>query len=489
MSLPNPDDAAVVVSDRVRLTDDRASPRWVPGVIHVDRRTGTIAAVEEGAGAVIQARAGDAPGDATTTRDFGDRPVTPAFVNAHTHLALAFVRGPAVGGAAGGNLVEDLFYVRERALLPGDVRAFARMGAGGRLLGGVGSVWDHYFAGEEVAGALADVGLSGVVAPTLQDLSGPGASRWEAALEQTASLAGDGRLRRQGIYAAVGPHAPDTVSGALWGRAVDLAERHGLPVHAHLAQSAAEVGRVEAREGTTPLAWLSRLGVLDRAPSVVLAHGLFLRRAALSRLRPDRHLLVHCPAAQAVFGFPGPVRAWMEAGVSFAVATDAAAGNDSVGLQKELRQVAGARTADLVGTAIFDGFFTGDLDADAVEAARALRHGGRAGERLADPAFLLSRVLDVPGAWHPGMTAGRLVPGALANLLVWDPTHPAFWPATDLDRALAFGETTGGIHAMLVAGRELGQAGDFHRSLLGSDDYREAREEADARLAALIRRC
>jgi 5-methylthioadenosine/S-adenosylhomocysteine deaminase len=122
------------------------------------------------------------------TVDLGDRLVSPAFVNGHTHLAMAAFRGLGSDDFA-GNVVEDLFFRLESALTPEDIRAFARLGAYECLLSGVAVVWDHYYGGTAVAEALLDTGLSGVVAPTLQDLGGPGAGASEAQLDATLEIA------------------------------------------------------------------------------------------------------------------------------------------------------------------------------------------------------------------------------------------------------------------------------------------------------------
>ena len=216
--------------------------------------------------------------------DYGDKLVTPAFINAHTHLALGFLRGYDMGGASLGNMVEDFFFEVETKLEPDDVSAFARIGAYDSLLSGVGLVWDHYYRGERIAEALRDVGLCGVVAPTLQDLSGPGQSDWEEQLDTTTRLASGGDWADSGIYAALGPHATDTVSEGLWLRAAELAETHGLPIHAHLAQSPEEYARSVERNGCSPTAWLARLGVLDRAPAGAFAHGIYTSEADLDLL-------------------------------------------------------------------------------------------------------------------------------------------------------------------------------------------------------------
>ncbi len=421
---------------------------------------------------------GPPPSDDVETRDFGGRLIAPAFVNAHTHVALAALRG-SVGDATSGNVVEDLFYRVEAHLTPEDVRAFARMGAWESLLAGVGLVWDHYFFGEALADGIADTGLAAVVGPTVQDLGGPGKDRWESQLDATLRLASD---PRPGVFAALAPHATDTVSDDLFGRVATLAETHGLPVHMHLAQSPEEYARARERHDTSPWGMLERLGLADRVDGV-FAHALYVRRRELKRVS-DRHTFVACPYAQLQFGFPAPVDEWQEAGVPWVVATDCAASNDSMSLRKELRFVAGFRTLGTGFSPPYHRFLDGTGDPEAVWNERQ-EHYARLGQS-AVPRCLLDRVWSRAGRLHPGFRAGCLEPGALANVVVWDLEHPAFWPARDVLSTLTFGDVDGAIHAMFVTGREIGVAGDFVRSIVASDVFQSHREEASRRLSAIL---
>jgi 5-methylthioadenosine/S-adenosylhomocysteine deaminase len=417
--------------------------------------------------------------------DLHDQLLTPAFVNAHTHLALAFLRGVETESTH-PNLVEDLFFRHESRLTREDVRAFTRMGAYESLLAGVGFVWDHYYGDTAMAEALAEVGMAGVVSPTLQDLAGPDARGSEVALEATLGIAGSEHYREKAVFAALGPHATDTVSAGLFRRIAELAEQHALPVHLHVAQSSAEVARVHEREGCSPLALLTREGVLARAPRVVMAHGLFAPRADVAALDADRHTLVHCPSSQLEFGFPGPATMWSELGASWVIATDCAASNDSMSLQKELRLTRGAPTAAISGSAAYERFLeSGSLaDAEAVQAQRSARREGFAAHVTSER--LLQRVFSQAGALHPAVRVGVIQEGALASVVAWNTDHPSFWPEHDLLRGLAMGGTTSAIHAMFVAGRRIGRIGDVARNVMESDDYREARLEATERLTHLL---
>ncbi|MSP25596.1 MAG: hypothetical protein EXR75_10605 [Myxococcales bacterium] len=417
--------------------------------------------------------------------DFGDKLVAPAFVNAHTHLALGFLRGMDMAEVARGNMVEELYFRVERALSPEDVRAFVRMGAYDSLLAGVGLVWDHYYRGRHVAEGMADAGLAGVVAPTLQDLAGPGMDAWEEGLAATASIDDDARLRARGIVAAVGPHATDTVSESLFTRAVELAAQRNLPLHGHLAQSIEEYERAIERHGVSPTLWLERLGVLERAPASVFAHCLFVNDEELAVLARHRAAAIYCPYSQLIFGFPARSGAFSAAGLRWAVATDCASSNDTMNVQQELRYVAGQRAAGVAFTEAHARMMRGG----GLEAARAVWRERvelyAAHDRDASAEALLARVWSVPGALHPKLRAGVLASGALANVMVVDLEHPAMWPARTPLGVMAMADPAPAIWALLVAGRFVAEPGNHHAGVRNSLEYKDALSEAKARLARL----
>ncbi|HSC89414.1 MAG TPA: amidohydrolase family protein [Polyangiaceae bacterium] len=435
-------------------------------------------AIGVGAGRVVEMVEGGAPEGTPSgaVRDWGRRPLVPSFVNAHVHLAMAPLRGITDVAVRQGNVVSEVFFAIESHLQEGDVRAFARLGAYESLLAGVGEVWDHYYAGLEVAEALSDVGLSGVVAPTLQDRSGPGMRGFERALDETRRLHEDVALRARGIVAALGPHATDTVSDVLLGRAADAAAAMDLPIHLHLAQAASEMPGATADV-------VARLLEHARGRSLLVAHGLFLSAADIARLVDASAVLAFCPLSQLQFGFLGPLGGWVAAGGGWGLGTDTVASNDALSVQRELPLVAGwgsleasfsPERARLARSGSAE-------DVRALEATRvsSVGQGTLATERLLEGAF----GYHLPR--HAQLGPRGLVVGAAANFQVLEPEAPELFPGDDVPRSLAHGETSGAIHALVVRGRELGTAGDFRRSLLGSVEYRDARAEAERRRSLL----
>jgi hypothetical protein len=138
--------------------------------------------------------------------------------------------------------------------------------------------------------------------------------------------------------------------------------------------------------------------------------------------------------------------------------------------------------------------------AEALALERSAAFAGSHQER--DPSWVLSTVWDTPGSLHPRMQAGRLAPGCLANLVVWDTAHPALWPAMDVKSALCLNSSLGpASSALLVAGKwmgqqplsspgkgEVGTAGSWQAALLGSERYASHHAEASERLEGLLQR-
>lgn len=416
--------------------------------------------------------------------------LTPAFVNGHTHVALNVLRGVVSADAAAGNMVEEVFFRLEEHLQPADVRAFARVGALECAVNGVGVVFDHYYHAVALAEGLRDVGLAAVVAPTLQDLAGPGREASDQALEDTSTLDG-AAWRAAGIVPAVGPHATDTVSGALWSRALDLAEALEIPLHAHVAQSAEEWQRVFAREGRGPVGWLEHAGLLEREVPQLLVHALYLDRADLGRLRADRHLLGSCPFSQVQFGFPAPVHEWERAGIPWLVATDCVASNDSMDVQKELRLLAGQASYAVTHGDPLRAMLADATPAHVQRVAQERHERAQANVAATDPSALLSRVWSVPGAWHPRLRTGAIAVGRRADFATWDLHHPSMWPTAGAGasplRSLAYGDTSPALRGLCVGGRWLGEPNDV-RALLRTEAAATMIDEARARRDELLAR-
>ena len=162
------------------------------------------------------------------------------------------------------------------------------------------------------------------------------------------------------------------------------------------------------------------------------------------------------------------------------------ASNDSFNLQKELHALASLPSHGASFGQEYDAFLSGRAPPGPV-------HDARIGARRRHPEFasasdLLGHIWQTPGGLHPGFLSGVIAPGALANLAVWDASHPSMWPGSLPLRSLAMGDTAGALWGMMGRGRWIGQPGDFAQSVVTSSSYRRALEDAQARFKALCAR-
>ncbi len=429
-----------------------------------------------------------APSLDITAIDLGDQLVTPAFINGHTHLSMVMFRGLDNSGMAmARNVVEDLYFKVESQLSSEDIYAFSRVGAYENLLHGVGTVWDHYYSGVAVADAIYDAGLTGVVAPTLQDVGGPGVASLEPQWRATLAIHENTKYEKHGITAAWGPHATDTVSDALWKRIAAASQEYDIPIHAHVAQSVEEYTFNMEQHQRSPVERLQHLGVLAQAQHMLLVHGIYINLEDLKRLDPKQHTLGFCPYSQLQYAFPANILAWAEAEMPWLLATDCAASNDSMNVQKEMRFVHGMRVAGATWASAYETFRQSGTPAHAKNIQKVRTQSFHKTEAIADTRFLLSRVWSVPGRMHNKLQVGSLAPGHRANLVVWDPDHPSMWPCIDPLRTLALADSTPAITGMMINGAWIGERDNFAHSLRHNDGYRKALQEPNQRLQVLIK--
>jgi 5-methylthioadenosine/S-adenosylhomocysteine deaminase len=169
----------------------------------------------------------------------------------------------------------------------------------------------------------------------------------------------------------ISPHAPYTVSDALYEAATAYALDEGLPMALHIAEAEVETQLVERGAGrfadglrargievrpraASPIALVDRLGVLDARP--LLIHCVRLTADDVERVARSGSSVAHCPAANAKLGHGiAPIRELLDAGVRVGLGSDSVASNNRMDLLEEARLAAlfqAARLArhDALGT-------------------------------------------------------------------------------------------------------------------------------------------
>lgn len=136
---------------------------------------------------------------------------------------------------------------------------------------------------------------------------------------------------------ALAPCSPFSVSPQLMQFTAQLARRHGVRLHTHLAETRDEEAYCLSRFGKRPLDMLEDAGWLGG--ETWLAHGIFFNRREIARLGRSGTGIAHCPTSNMRLGSGcAPVLALGRAGCPVGIGVDGSASNDSSHMLAEARQ-------------------------------------------------------------------------------------------------------------------------------------------------------
>lgn len=202
--------------------------------------------------------------------DMGGDLVMPGMVNSHCHLPMTLFRG------LGEDVDDRLFrYILplERALVDANaVEIGTRLGALESIRAGVTTIADMYYFEDRVGDVLHESGLRGIVGQTLANFAAPDHSTMDegfARLDALTEKFADHPL----IVASAAPHAPYSTGPEVMSRVAEWADRTGLPVQMHLAETRDEIAWAQKEHGCTTVELADKTGLLR--PTLIAAHVMY----------------------------------------------------------------------------------------------------------------------------------------------------------------------------------------------------------------------
>ncbi len=394
-------------------------------------------------GRVAELGAGEPP---EAGEDLHGALVTPALVNTHHHLFQTLTRTRAQEADL-FSWLKALYPLWSRIDAESEYAA-ARTGLAELALSGCGTVFDHHYVFPNGADGLVEAELQaaqelGVRLIASRGSMDLGASQGglppdELVEDLDAILADTERLASHGDV-VVAPCSPFSVSRRLMTESAELARRHGLRMHTHLAETREEEEYCKELYGCRPVDYLEELGWL--AEDVWCAHCVHLDDGDVSRLAETSTGVAHCPSSNLRLGAGvAPVRRLLDAGAPVGLGVDGSASNERGDLLLEVKQaLLCARGRD------------GPAALTAREALRLATRGSAA---------VLGR--------HD---IGSLEPGKSADLAVWRTDRLEFAGADDPLAALVLGGPHR-VDRLIVAGEEVVRDGELVRA-----DEREIAQE------------
>lgn len=387
----------------------------------------------------------------TAPRDvrLGECALMPGLVNAHSHLELTAMRG-LLEGLAFPSWLRTLMLVRRDLLDADSLFDSAVSGVHEGLRNGITTFADTADSDAPLA-AMRACGVRGI---GYLETFGPDPLQRDESLRLLAARAEASRTLDTDLVATgLSPHAPYTVSDALFAAVAEYALATRMPVAVHVAESAAETSLVRDASGPfadalrargitvnarahSPIAMLEKTGLLAARP--LLIHAIQVDAADLALVAASGASIVHCPISNVKLAHGiAPLARMLNAGIPTGLGTDSVASNDRMDLLGEARQAT-----------LFASLLSGEPDSlPAHEALRLATHGGAHALGLGD-------------------RIGTLEPGKDADLSAFPldghDVGPVHDPAVTLVHVLA-----GAVHARLVtvAGQEMVRDG----VVLGAD--------------------
>ncbi|MGC9019336.1 MAG: 8-oxoguanine deaminase [Candidatus Bipolaricaulaceae bacterium] len=139
------------------------------------------------------------------------------------------------------------------------------------------------------------------------------------------------------VRIALAPCSPFSVTPRLMRETAELARKHGVLLHTHLAETLDEEAFCLEKFGKRPVEYLEEVGWLG--PDVWIAHAVHLSDADIEKLAHAGVGVAHCPSSNMLLGSGiAPVPKMLAAGMKVGLAVDGSASNDASNMIREARQ-------------------------------------------------------------------------------------------------------------------------------------------------------
>ena len=286
--------------------------------------------------------------------DAGDHVVLPGLINTHHHFYQTLTRAlPAALDRELFPWLKALYPVWAR-LTPEALDLAATVAMTELMLSGCTTTTDHHYVfpagledGIDIEIAAAQrLGLRVLVTRGSMNLSErDGGLPPDSVVQDEDAILADserliGRYHQRGEGAmtqvALAPCSPFSVTTSLMRATADLARKHDVRLHTHLAETEDENHFCHELYGCRPLDYLEQCGWLDSR--VWLAHGIHFVAEEMPRLAKAGVSISHCACSNQTLASGGcPVCALEEAGVAIGIGVDGSASNDASNLMQEVR--------------------------------------------------------------------------------------------------------------------------------------------------------
>ncbi len=277
---------------------------------------------------------GSISGEADETIDADGMIALPAFVDAHTHLAMVLMRNYKDTSENLQDWLSEIFPIEDK-LNETDIYEASRLGAAELIESGCTTFADMYFYAWSTVKAAREAGIRGVIGQTFMNDDADAEDRIRNIAPRIIEEIGDDDSFR--LDAAV--HAVYTSTPECYERAAEWVRERGTMLNTHLSETRKEVDDCIARYGKTPVELLDSLGIFS--VPVYAAHGVHISESEMETLKAHGVSVVHNPSSNMKLASGiAPVKQYLKHGINVALGTDGASSNNNLSMIKEMNAAA-----------------------------------------------------------------------------------------------------------------------------------------------------
>lgn len=366
----------------------------------------------------------------TVTFDFGDAIICPGFINTHTHAAMVGMRGMA-DDLPLKTWLEKYVWPTELKLVNRDfISKTVPLALAEMISSGTTTFVDMYFFEDLTAEIVKDVGMRAVLGEGIIDGPTPAFESSGKTFDFVESFI-QNYEKDEFIYPAVAPHAPYTTDKEALLKSANLAEKYGVPLLIHVAETQWEFEEIKKLYGLSPFSFLESIGFLNKR--VISAHSVWVDESEFDIIKRREVNISHNPESNAKLASGiAPLAEFLKKGINVCLGTDGACSNNNLDIIEEMR------TASFLQKVKY-------MNPESLSARELFKIATENGAR----ALGLEEKL------------GTLDPGKWADLIVIDLESPGLQPVFDPYSHIVYASKSADVKATMVNGRFLYMGGEF----------------------------
>ncbi|MFO7970700.1 MAG: amidohydrolase, partial [Desulfobacterales bacterium] len=279
--------------------------------------------------------------------------IMPGLVNTHTHLPMTLFRGLADDLPLAQWLDEFIFPCEAKYLTPETVRLGTLVACAEMMLSGTTTCCDGYFFEDDVASAIYESGIRGVLGQGVIDFPAPGVPDPSDNIKNAMRFVEKWLEVSHLITPSIFCHSPYTCSEATLKKAKAASDSKSLLFQIHAAEIKSEYVRIQTEQHTTPVKYLDSIGILDE--NTLMVHGIWLDDDDIEIISKRRSKVSHNPQSNMKLASGiAPVPSLLTAGVTVGLGTDGCASNNDLDLFREMDTAAKLHKVNLMDPTVMD---------------------------------------------------------------------------------------------------------------------------------------